>query len=67
MAERPTPDELKSLVAELVAIPAISGYEEPMIRWCRDRFAQHSKQVEVDVRGNAFARFLGAGFSLARV
>lgn len=57
MAERPTPDELKSLVAELVAIPAISGYEEPMIRWCRDRLAQYSKEVEVDVRGNVFARF----------
>lgn len=51
--------ELAALLAELVEIPGISGYEEPMIRWCADRFKDLADAVEVDVRGNVCATFPG--------
>ena len=50
---------MTALLAELVRIPAPSGYEEPMIRWCRDRFRKVADEVSVDVRGNVCATFHG--------
>ena len=47
--------ELVDLLAELVRIPGPSGYEEPMIRWCVERFQDLADAVEVDVRGNVCA------------
>jgi len=52
--------DLVNLLAELVQVPAPSGYEEPMMRWCADRFRAFADEVETDVRGNVYATFRGA-------
>ena len=51
--------EIKALLEEVLPIPGVSGYEEPMIRFCRDRLAATADSVEVDVRGNVYARYDG--------
>jgi len=53
----PELEKLKALLSELVAVPSTTGYEEPMMRWCKDRFSPLTDQVEVDVRGNVYATF----------
>ena len=52
-------EEIKSLLAEILPIPGVSGFEEPMIRFVRDRLAQSADEVEVDVRGNVYAHYKG--------
>ena len=54
-----TLDKLCDLLTELVAVPGVSGFEEPMIRWCRDRLSGYSEHVNTDVRGNVYVRFPG--------
>ena len=43
----------------LTAIDAPSGFEEPVLRFVRDGIKQYVDSVEIDVRGNLFARKLG--------
>lgn len=59
--------DLLKLLTELVAVPAPSGYEEPMMTWCCDYFKRYTKQVEVDTRGNFYATFPGTGKNPLRV
>lgn len=59
----PKLEELKALLAELVAVPAPSSFEEPMMRVCKERFSKFTDSVEVDLRGNVYAYFKGSSKS----
>ena len=59
-------ESLKTLLAELVDVPAPTSHEEPMMRWLRDKFGEFADQVEVDLRGNVHGTFKGAGESPLR-
>jgi hypothetical protein len=37
---------------ELMAIPAPTGQEEPVLAWCRDRWASMGAEVHVSLIGN---------------
>ncbi|MFW6125256.1 MAG: M42 family metallopeptidase [Pirellulales bacterium] len=47
-------DALHKELAELTAVDAPVGFEEPMLRLVRDRLAPLVDSVEVDVRGNVY-------------
>ena len=52
---------LRDELAQLTAIPAVSGFEEPMIREFVQRIRPHVSDVSVDARGNVIARKAGTG------
>jgi endoglucanase len=46
---------------ELMELPAPTGQEEPVLAWCRQRWAELGGDVTVQPIGNVLARFPGAG------
>ena len=48
-------------LSELTALDAPTGFEEPVLRVMRDRFAAYTDTVTIDVRGNLYATTPGAG------
>ncbi len=54
----PTP--LDTLI-DLMALPAPTGQEEPVLAWCRERWAALGAEVEATPIGNVVARVGGSG------
>ncbi len=48
-------DTIFSRLAELTALDAPTGFEEPVLRHARDRLATLADTVETDIRGNLYA------------
>jgi endoglucanase len=48
-------------LAELMTIPAPTGQEEPVLAWCRERWASLGAEVETQPIGNVLARIPGNG------
>ncbi len=46
---------------ELMALPAPTGQEEPVLAWCRDRWSQLGATISTQPIGNVLARFPGQG------
>ncbi len=46
---------------ELMALPAPTGQEEPVLAWCRERWAGHGAEVRVSPIGNVIAHVAGSG------
>lgn len=55
--------QLSSLVeelAQLTALDAPSGFEEPVLSFCKQAFGRLCDSVEIDVRGNLYAHLSGS-------
>lgn len=55
-----SPSPLDTLI-ELMALPAPSGQEEPVLAWCRERWASLGAEVESTPIGNVVGRIGGNG------
>ena len=54
-------DDMFTALSELTALDAPTGFEEPVLRVMRDRFAACTETVTVDIRGNLYATVPGSG------
>ncbi len=54
------PTVLDTLI-ELMELPAPTGQEEPVLAWCRERWAELGGEVSAQPIGNVVARFRGDG------
>ncbi|MCC6704511.1 MAG: M20/M25/M40 family metallo-hydrolase [Thermomicrobiales bacterium] len=54
-------EALFETLAELMALPAPTGQEEPVLAWCRERWARAGAEVTVQPVGNVLARVPGNG------
>lgn len=51
-------------LVDLMALPAPTGQEEPVLAWCRERWATLGAEVEATPIGNVVARVGGSGLRL---
>lgn len=54
-------ERLIETLIELMALPGPTGQEEPVLAWCRERWAAVGGEVRVTPVGNVVARFGGRG------
>ena len=52
-------NNIRDELAFLTGIDAPSGFEEPILRYGRERFEKLVDEVTVDVRGNLYAKMHG--------
>lgn len=61
MGRSKTRKSLVDTLIELMELPGPTGQEEPVLAWCRKRWAQLGAEVESTPIGNVVARFKGSG------
>lgn len=52
--------ELKSILQELMMVPAPSGYEQEMVAKMKQYFDEYCDEVEIDLLGNVIGNFKGS-------
>jgi|SRR5579884_2066799 len=57
----PTHPDLVATLIELMALPGPTGQEEPVLAWCRERWAALGAEVNATPIGNVVAHVGGAG------
>jgi endoglucanase len=55
------PSSVLDTLIELMELPAPTGQEEPVLAWCRHRWAELGGEVTIQPIGNVVARFPGTG------
>ncbi len=53
-------EKLAKLLDELSVVDGVSGHEQPVIRYLRDKWAPYADEVHVGVNGNIYAKKVGA-------
>jgi endoglucanase len=53
-------EKLAKLLEELSVVDGVSGHEQPVIRYLRDKWAPYADEVRVGVNGNIYAKKVGA-------
>lgn len=61
MAKTTRISRLSETLVELMELPGPTGQEEPVLAWCRNRWAELGGEVESTAIGNVLARFKGSG------